>query len=80
MNHYKSPFIRYTEAMQKTGDYVLAYWYQRQQLLDSLLSDREIDRIADRVIERINVTIDASEVFEALADLQKQIDSLGGNA
>jgi hypothetical protein len=27
MNHYKSPFIRYTEAMQKTGDYVLAYWY-----------------------------------------------------
>ncbi len=80
MKTHKSAFVRYTEAMQKTGDYVLAYWYQKQQLLDNLLSDREVDRIADRVIERINITIDASEVFEAIADLQKQLDGLGGNA
>ncbi len=77
MSRYKSAFERYTEAMQKTGDIVLAYWYQRRQFMDELLSDRELDRIADRVIERIHLTADASEIIEAIEEIQKKLKDLG---
>ena len=66
--------------MQKTGDIMLAYWYQKRQLLDNLLPDSEIDRIADRVIERMDITIDADEIIAAIEELQRLLDELGGNA
>lgn len=47
-------------------------------LLDGLLSDAEIDRIADRVIERINITVDASDILEQISMIQDAIDKLGG--
>lgn len=77
MKQYKSAFMRYTEAMEKTGDIVLAYWYQRRQIMDELLSEREIDRIADRVIERINITIDANDIIDEIDGIQERLNKLG---
>ena len=77
MKQYKSAFMRYTEAMEKTGDIVLAYWYQRRQIMDELLSEREIDRIAYRVIERINITIDANDIIDEIDGIQERLNKLG---
>ena len=77
MYRQKSAFERYTDALAKTGDKVLGYWYQRKMLLDDLLSEREIDRIADRVIERIHITADASEIIEAIDEIQKKLKEIG---
>ena len=46
--------------------------------MDSLLTDREIDRIADKVIERIRFTADASEIIEAIDEIQKKFDEWEG--
>ncbi len=77
MSRYKSAFERYTEAMQNTGDIVLAYWYQKRQAMDELLSDKQIDAIADRVVERFNFTADASDIIEAIEEIQKKLKELG---
>lgn len=42
-----------------------------------LLNDAELDRIADRVISRMSITLDASDVISAIDDIQRRIDRLG---
>ena len=64
------------DAMTKTGDIMLRYQYQRNMMLDNLLSDREIDIIADRVIQRIRMTADISEVVMAIDELKREINGL----
>ena len=66
-------FERYIEAMQKTGDYMLAWYFQKEQMKASLLDDAEIDRIAERVLQRISIRIE-TEAIEQLRDL---LNSLG---
>ena len=66
-------FVRYIEAMQKTGDYMLAWQFQKEQMKARLLDDAEIDRIAERVLQRISIRIEA-EAIEQLRDL---LNSLG---
>ena len=66
-------FERYIEAMQKTGDYMLAWQFQKKQMKARLLDDAEIDRIAERVLQRISIRIEA-EAIEQLRDL---LNSLG---
>ena len=66
-------FERYIEAMQKTGDYMLAWQFQKDQIKARLLDDAEIDRIAERVLQRIHIRIEA-EAIEQLRDL---LNSLG---
>ena len=44
---------------------------------DKLLSDREIDTIADRVIQRLNIKIDASEIIAAIDEINKRLNDLG---
>lgn len=78
MTRYKPPTVRFLEAAEKTGDIMLRYWYQRQMILDNLLSDQEIDRIADRVIQRISITADTSEVIAAFDEIDNRIKNLGG--
>ena len=75
---YKSPLQRLVEAAGKTGDIMLRYAYQKQMITDSLLSDAEIDCIADRVIQRISVTADVSEIIFALDEIQQKINQLEG--
>ena len=66
-------FERYIEAIQKTGDYMLAWQFQKEQIKARLLDDAEIDRIAERVLQRISIRIEA-EAIEQLRDL---LNSLG---
>jgi len=61
-------FERYIEAMQKTGDYMLAWQFQKEQMKARLLDDAEIDRIAERVLQRISIRIE-TEAIEQLRDL-----------
>ena len=42
-----------------------------------LLNDAELDRIADRVISRMSITLDVSDVIAAIDDIQRRIDRLG---
>lgn len=66
-------FERYIEAMQKMGDYMLAWQFQKEQMKARLLDDAEIDRIAERVLQRISIRIE-TEAIEQLRDL---LNSLG---
>ena len=66
-------FERYIEAMQKTGDYMLAWQFQKDQMKARLLDDAEIDRIAERVLQRISIRIEA----EAIAQLRDLLNSVG---
>ena len=66
-------FERYLEAMEKTGDTMLAWWYQKEMMKTRLLDDTEIDRIAERVMRRISIRIEA----EAINQLRDMINSLG---
>lgn len=63
--------------MQKTGDYTLAWQFQKDMMKANLLSDDDIDRIADRVLSRMSVTVDMTEVIKAIAELRKLLDDLG---
>ena len=65
----KSMFERWLEATTKTGDIMLQYQYQKDMMKNKLLSDKEIDAIADRVIQRLNIKVDAAEIIAAIDDL-----------
>lgn len=73
MNRQKGIFERYLEAMQKTGDIMLRYAYQKEMTNSRLLDDAEIDRIAERVMRRISIRIEA----EAISQLRDMLNSLG---
>ena len=74
---YKSMFERWLEATSKTVDYMLQYQFQKEMMKQNLLSDREIDVIADRVIQRLNISVDASDIINAIDDLNNRIKNLG---
>ena len=73
----KLMFERWLEATTKTGDIMLQYQFQKDMMKNKLLSDKEIDVIADRVIQRLNITADVSEIIGAIDDLNDRIDNLG---
>lgn len=74
---YKSSFERYLEAMTKSADIALQYLFQKDMIKQNLLSDREIDVIADKVIQRLNISVDASDIINAIDDLNNRIKNLG---
>lgn len=74
---YKNMFERWLEAAEKTGDIMLQYQFQKDMMKNKFLSDKEIDVIADRVIQRLNITADVSEIIGAIDDLNDRIDNLG---
>ena len=74
---YKSMFERWIEATSKTADYMLQYQFQKEMMKQNLLSDREIDVIADNVIQRLNISVDASDIINAIDDLNNRIKNLG---
>ena len=43
----------------------------------NLLNDTEIERIADRVLERLRVTIDIDNLRQVLKELDDEINKLG---
>ena len=73
----KGVFERWLEAMTKSADIALQYHFQKDMIKQNLLSDREIDVIADKVIQRLNISVDASDIINAIDDLNNRIKNLG---
>ena len=73
----KGMFERWLEAMTKSADIALQYQFQKDMIKQNLLSDREIDVIADKVIQRLNISVDASDIINAIDDLNNRIKNLG---
>ena len=73
----KLMFERWLEATTKTGDIMLQYQFQKDMMKNKLLSDKEIDEIADRVIQRLNIKVDASEIIAAIDEINKRLNDLG---
>lgn len=80
MARYKGVMERFLEASERTGDIMLRYIYQKEMMKQNWLSSEEHNRIvqeaADLVLSRISLTVDASEVFDAIDGLNEKIDSL----
>ena len=68
----KSVFERFLEAMQKTGDYMLAWEFQKKMMKDQLLHDEELDRIAEKVLSRIHIRLED----DALKQLAEMLNNL----
>ena len=56
---------------------MLRWQYQKDMMKNKLLSDKEIDEIADRVIQRLNIKVDASEIIAAIDEINKRLNDLG---
>jgi hypothetical protein len=46
-------------------------------MMANLLNDAEIERIADRVLERLRVTVDIDNLRQVLKELDDEINKLG---
>ena len=68
-------------AIEKTGDTMLAYQFQKGMMYDEIRqrAEREkmIDEIAQRVLSRISATVDVSEIIKSIDDLNDRINRLG---
>ena len=77
----KGFFERYIEAAERTGDIMLSYFFQKEAIRQQLFSSQEreqlVNDITERVLSRISVTVDASEIFDAIDGLNEKIESLG---
>ena len=56
---------------------MLRWHYQKKAFYEDLMNDNQIDRIADRVLSRMSVSVDASEVIAAIDDIQQRLNRLG---
>lgn len=74
---YKSMFERYIDALEKSADITLQWYFQKQYLKEQLLSEADIDRIADRVLERFKVKVDVTDAVLEIDKLKRAIDQLG---
>lgn len=77
MQKQKSVFERMIEATEKTGDIMLRYQFQKDMMKSSLLSDYEIDRLADKVLSRIAIKTDIVQAIANIKELQNTINNLG---
>ena len=81
MTNNKGVFERSIEAMQKTGDAILAWQYQKRMMKQSLLSKEEreglVNEITSKVISNIKATVDISEVLMEIDELRNAIEDLG---
>ena len=64
---------RYLEVMQKTGDIMLRYAFQKEMMKARLLDEAEIDRSAERVWRRRHIRVEA----DAISQLRDMLNSLG---
>ena len=77
MRNQKGMAERFIEAMQNTGDIMLRYQFQKDMMKSSLLSDYEIDRLADKVLSRIAIKTDIVQAIANIKELQNTINNLG---
>lgn len=74
---YKSMFERYIDALEKSADITLQWYFQKQYLKEQLLSEADIDRIVERVLQRFKVKVDVTEAVLEIDKLKRAIDQLG---
>ena len=76
-----SVFVRFLQAVEKTNDVTLRWWFQKDMIKNNLLSRRDYDNLvhdtAQEVLSSINATVDASEIFDAIDDVNKRLNQLG---
>ena len=70
----KGALERYVEAMGKAADITLQWYFQKQMIKEQMLSERELDRIAEKVLSRISIRLEA----EAISKLRDMLQNLGG--
>lgn len=70
-------FLRLIDSGSKSLDVALRYALQKEMIKEQLLSDAEINRIAELVLRRIHITVDASQVVNEIDAIKKAIDNLG---
>ena len=56
---------------------MLRYQYQKDMLKNTLLSDAELDRIADKVLARIALKANIEQAIANIEELQRAIKKLG---
>jgi hypothetical protein len=60
---------------------MLRWQYQKDMMKQSILDRQERERliedVADRVLSRISITVDAEDVINAIEDIQSRLDRLG---
>lgn len=60
---------------------MLRYQYQKNMMLDAIFSKRDYDTLvkdtAREVIMNLNATADASEIFDAIDNIEKRLNDLG---
>ena len=60
---------------------MLRWQYQKDMMKQSILDreerERLIEDVADRVLARISITVDAEDVINAIEDIQSRLDRLG---
>ena len=70
----KGALERYVEAMGKAADITLQWYFQKQMIREQMLSERELDRIAEKVLSRISIRLET----EAISKLRDMLQNLGG--
>lgn len=77
----KSVLERALDALQNAGDATLRWQYQKDMMKMQFFSKEEYDRIindvADKVISRMRLTVDASEIIEAIEEIERRLKDLG---
>ena len=77
----KSLFERYLLAIQNTGDIMLRWQFQKDMMKQSLYERQEREQLvhdaASEVLSRLSATVDASEIFDAIDDLEDRLNDLG---
>ena len=74
-----NPYERYLFAKSMSNSPAQQMQIQDDMIYHSMMQNRYIDQIADRVLERINLHPDISEVVMGIEEINKRLDELGGN-
>lgn len=56
---------------------MLRYQYQKDMIKNQLLSDVDIDRLADKVLSRIALKTNIEQAIANIEELQRAINNLG---
>lgn len=70
-------FLQLIDTGSKAMDAALRYAIQKEMRMQQLLSNEELDRIAEKVVQRISITMDASEIVNEIDAIRRAINNLG---
>ena len=71
-------FLQLIDTGSKAFDAAFRYAFQKEMRMQQLLTNEELDRLAEKVIQRISITMDASDIVNEIETIKQAIESLGG--